>query len=255
MNIIGIIPKPVAMLAVLAALWMSGACATQPTLAEAATEPRSLEWDRDDEDDDTVDMRREAQQRLEWRHPDFSKQDKESLLHVQILGINDFHGQIAGGRRVANRPVGGATVLASYLAAAQTDANDPRLGDRTFIVHAGDHVGASPPESALLQDEPSITFLNLLANRYCRYDDRREAGALGPCQVLLLELEHARPQRLLADEVRLDPIRHLAHAELVAQASLLGGRKMPVVRDVALQVGQPLARKGRSQQLSPAALA
>jgi 5'-nucleotidase len=35
--------------------------------------------------------------------------------------------------------------------------------DHAFIVHAGDFVGASPPNSGLLQDEPSVDFLNLLA--------------------------------------------------------------------------------------------
>jgi 5'-nucleotidase len=167
-----IIPKPVGLLALLGALCISisGACTIQPALAEASGERASLEWDRDDEDDDTIEMRQDAGRRLEWKTPDFHEREKESLLHVQILGINDFHGQISAGRRVANRPVGGAAVLAAYLKAAQQDANDPELSDRTFIVHAGDHVGASPPESALLQDEPSIGFLNLLANRYCRFD-------------------------------------------------------------------------------------
>jgi hypothetical protein len=30
-------------------------------------------------------------------------------------------------------------------------------------------VGASPPNSALLQDEPAISFLNLLANEHCHH--------------------------------------------------------------------------------------
>lgn len=169
-----IIPKPAALLALLGALCISisGACVIQPALAEATGERASLEWDRDDEDDDTIELRQDAGRRLEWKAADFHERDKESLLHVQILGINDFHGQISAGRRVANRPVGGAAVLAAYLKAAQQDASDPELSARTFIVHAGDHVGASPPESALLQDEPSIGFLNLLANRYCRFEGR-----------------------------------------------------------------------------------
>lgn len=37
-----------------------------------------------------------------------------------------------------------------------------------MLIHAGDAVGASPPESALLQDEPTIMFLNMLANDSCR---------------------------------------------------------------------------------------
>lgn len=92
MSIDNTIPKPFVLLAVAAALWMSGACATHPALAGASDEPRSHEWDRDDEDDDTIEMRQDAGRRLEWRIPEFLKGEKDSLLHVQLLGINDFHG-------------------------------------------------------------------------------------------------------------------------------------------------------------------
>ena len=53
-------------------------------------------------------------------------------------------------------------MLASYLEAAADQADGP-----AFIIHAGDHVGASPPNSALLQDEPSVGVLNTLANKWC----------------------------------------------------------------------------------------
>jgi 5'-nucleotidase len=86
---------------------------------------------------------------------------------AKVLGFNDFHGQLEQGRVVAGRPAGGAAVLASYLKAAQLG-----IEDQTLIVHAGDHVGASPPASALLKDEPSIQFLNLLANAACTHEDR-----------------------------------------------------------------------------------
>jgi 5'-nucleotidase len=110
-------------------------------------------------------VRAQAEQRVGWR--DDRAPACPSPVAVQLLGINDFHGQLSTGRRVANRPVGGAAVLASYLKAASQG-----LEDRTVIVHAGDHVGASPPASALLQDEPSISFLNLLGNGYCGYEHR-----------------------------------------------------------------------------------
>jgi 5'-nucleotidase len=51
-------------------------------------------------------------------------------------------------------------VLAAYLEAAARG-----FEGRTFIVHAGDLVGASPAASAVLQDEPSIMFLNILATQ------------------------------------------------------------------------------------------
>ena len=86
---------------------------------------------------------------------------------AKLLGFNDFHGQIEKGKLVSGRPVGGAEVMASYLRNAQAG-----IEDQTIIVHAGDHLGASPPASALLQDEPSIQFLNLLANGSCTYGDK-----------------------------------------------------------------------------------
>ena len=92
-------------------------------------------------------------------------------LRVKLLGFNDFHGQLEEGRRVANRPVGGAAVLASYLKAASAG-----MEAQTIIVHAGDHVGASPPASALLQDEPAIAFLDLLANDACGFTTRMAPG-------------------------------------------------------------------------------
>jgi 5'-nucleotidase len=109
---------------------------------------------------DSAEVRADAARTVLWK----SKEPKKSpVVKARILGFNDFHGQLPEGRRVSNRPVGGAAVLASYLRAAASD-----FQDRSLIVHAGDHVGASPPESALLQDEPSIQFLNALAN--CRCD-------------------------------------------------------------------------------------
>jgi 5'-nucleotidase len=80
---------------------------------------------------------------------------------VKVLAFNDFHGQLSS-KTVSNRPAGGAAVLASYLKRAKLG-----MADHTFIVSAGDFVGASPANSALLQDEPSIMFLNSLANQYC----------------------------------------------------------------------------------------
>ncbi len=75
-------------------------------------------------------------------------------LKVKLLGFNDFHGQLSTGKLVSGHPVGSAAVLTSYLNAAQAG-----IEKQTIIVHAGDHVGASPAASALLQDEPSIQWL------------------------------------------------------------------------------------------------
>lgn len=119
--------------------------------------------------EDTADnesaVRAAAEQRIYWhRNTVHGIAANRVSVKAKILGINDFHGQLSAGRRVANRPVGGAAVLASYLKTASAD-----MEGNTLIVHAGDHVGASPPVSALLQDEPSIMFFNTLANDKCTY--------------------------------------------------------------------------------------
>jgi len=97
---------------------------------------------------------------------------------IKLIGFNDFHGQLSTGKLVGTRPAGGAAVLASYIHAAEAQALDGSI-----IVHAGDLVGASPPVSALLQDEPSITFLNMLANSACKRNKMSRAcnvvGTLG----------------------------------------------------------------------------
>ncbi|MED4206269.1 bifunctional 2',3'-cyclic-nucleotide 2'-phosphodiesterase/3'-nucleotidase [Neobacillus mesonae] len=78
-------------------------------------------------------------------------------VHVQLLGINDFHGQLDYKTNVAGKPVGGIEYLAGYL--KEREATNPA---NTLMVQAGDLVGASRPVSALLQDEPTIRFMNEL---------------------------------------------------------------------------------------------
>jgi 5'-nucleotidase len=113
-----------------------------------------------------TETRDRAEQKITWRSPDSDRK----TIPLKLLSINDFHGQITAGLTVDGRPVGSAPVLAAYLKAAQAKAKG-----RTFIVHAGDHVGASQPQSALLQDEPGIMFFNMLGNDQCR-----TGGQYGP---------------------------------------------------------------------------
>ncbi len=82
-------------------------------------------------------------------------------VYVKILAVNDFHGQLPDGQKLNKVPAGSAPVLASYLRAA-ADADRAT----TFIALPGDVVGASPPESGLLLDEPALLFWNSLASRY-----------------------------------------------------------------------------------------
>ena len=81
---------------------------------------------------------------------------------ARILTINDFHGQLTPATS-GGRPLGGGAVVAAYLKAAAAERPGAAL-----IVHAGDLVGASPPASALLQDEPTVALFNLLGNERCR---------------------------------------------------------------------------------------
>ena len=82
------------------------------------------------------------------------KQSQTETFELQLLGVNDLHGQLDTYNASLN--AGGIEYLASYL--KQREAENPN----TLLVHAGDAVGASSPVSALLQDEPTITFLNEL---------------------------------------------------------------------------------------------
>ncbi|PAE44476.1 bifunctional 2',3'-cyclic-nucleotide 2'-phosphodiesterase/3'-nucleotidase [Bacillus sp. 7884-1] len=85
----------------------------------------------------------------------YAQYSLKNPVDVQLLGINDFHGQLDTFSTSLN--AGGAEYLAAYL--KQREATNP---DNTLMVHVGDSVGASSPVSALLQDEPTIELLNTL---------------------------------------------------------------------------------------------
>jgi 2',3'-cyclic-nucleotide 2'-phosphodiesterase (5'-nucleotidase family)/predicted AlkP superfamily phosphohydrolase/phosphomutase len=77
---------------------------------------------------------------------------------LSIIGLNDFHGQLEqtttpSDSLTAN--VGGAPQLASMF-----DEEADRLPGRTLLLSGGDNVGASPPNSALLEDIPAIDVEN-----------------------------------------------------------------------------------------------
>lgn len=96
-----------------------------------------------------------------------SSEPEEGAVAIKILGINDVHGHLSP-KQVAGRPAGGAAALVAYLHAASAGVED-----HTFIVHAGDMVGASPLSSSLMQDEPTIGILNTLANDACAHEEDR----------------------------------------------------------------------------------
>ncbi len=76
-------------------------------------------------------------------------------VHLQILAINDFHGNIAT-TSGAFGGVGRADFLAANMRAAEANA------DNSITVSAGDLIGASPLISALFHDEPTIEAMNLI---------------------------------------------------------------------------------------------
>lgn len=80
-------------------------------------------------------------------------------LELQILSINDFEGSLETRSR-DDRAIGGAAMLAAYLDEWQRRAE--ARGARSLRVHAGDKIGASPPISGLLQDEPTIMLLDAM---------------------------------------------------------------------------------------------
>ncbi|MFC5774245.1 bifunctional metallophosphatase/5'-nucleotidase [Ectobacillus antri] len=85
-----------------------------------------------------------------------NSQSDHRNIDVQLLGINDFHGQLTTVTKVNGREAGGVDYLAAYI--REREKQNPN----TLLVHAGDMVGGSPPISALLQDEPTINILNTL---------------------------------------------------------------------------------------------
>lgn len=95
-----------------------------------------------------------------WSDPSQYKND----IPVQILGINDVHGNInttgktwIGYRSYQN--AGNAARLAGYLNNAESDFKKKNPNGTTIRVEAGDIVGASPATSSLLQDEPTMHAL------------------------------------------------------------------------------------------------
>jgi 5'-nucleotidase len=76
-------------------------------------------------------------------------------VNLQILAINDFHGNIAT-TSGAFGGVGRADFLAANIRAAEAEA------DNSITVSAGDLIGASPLISALFHDEPTIEAMNLI---------------------------------------------------------------------------------------------
>jgi 5'-nucleotidase len=97
---------------------------------------------------------------------------KNEDQHVKLLAINDFHGNLlpptGSSGTIAIAPAtpgvsgsgtvaaGGAEYLSTHF--KQLGSQDPN----TFVVAAGDSIGASPLLSGLFHDEPTIEALNVM---------------------------------------------------------------------------------------------
>ncbi len=77
---------------------------------------------------------------------------------ISIVGLSDFHGQLDSTNMLfdgINAPVGGASLLATMFDQELASLPGPGL-----ILAGGDNVGASPPNSLLLEDKPAIDVEN-----------------------------------------------------------------------------------------------
>jgi 2',3'-cyclic-nucleotide 2'-phosphodiesterase (5'-nucleotidase family) len=85
--------------------------------------------------------------------------DGYDFTPVNIIGLNDFHGQLLPSATTLDAntavPTGGAAQLATMF-----DEEAAALPGQSLLLAAGDNVGASPPESALLKDIPAIDVEN-----------------------------------------------------------------------------------------------
>jgi 5'-nucleotidase len=90
----------------------------------------------------------------------FFHRASQVAVELQILAINDFHGNIATtgewGPDGSEQPVGRADFFAAHIDQAEANASN------SILVSAGDLIGASPLISGLFHDEPTIEAMNLI---------------------------------------------------------------------------------------------
>ena len=83
-----------------------------------------------------------------------------NLVDVQVLAWGDYHGQLDPVNATIDRltiPSGGVANIGAYWKEAK--AKNP---NGTIILSDGDNVGATPPNSAFLNDDPTINAMNAL---------------------------------------------------------------------------------------------
>ncbi|WP_410789403.1 bifunctional metallophosphatase/5'-nucleotidase [Kribbella sp. C-35] len=87
---------------------------------------------------------------------------KPTHSQIQLLAINDFHGNLepatGSSGNINGTPAGGAAYLATHLKEMRAAAK--AKGQDSVTVAAGDLIGASPLLSAAFHDEPTVEALN-----------------------------------------------------------------------------------------------
>ncbi|MFI0467385.1 bifunctional metallophosphatase/5'-nucleotidase [Saccharopolyspora sp. 5N102] len=87
----------------------------------------------------------------------------EPTTEVRLIAFNDLHGNLeppAGSSGKVTLPdggtvdAGGAAFLATHVARLRAEKSN------SLVLSAGDNIGASPVNSALFHDEPTVEFLN-----------------------------------------------------------------------------------------------
>ena len=94
--------------------------------------------------------------------------DRAKTTEIQILGLNDFHGNLepptGSGGRIGGTEAAGNAGGVEFLA---THVRDLRATNpNTLFVSAGDLIGATPLISALFHDEPTIEAFNQMGLDY-----------------------------------------------------------------------------------------
>jgi 5'-nucleotidase len=87
------------------------------------------------------------------------RQARDRVVDLQILALNDFHGQlepVPPSSSQGTPQLGGVAHLATLVRQHRAE------NARTVFVSAGDLIGASPLISALFHDEPSIEAFNMM---------------------------------------------------------------------------------------------
>jgi 5'-nucleotidase len=83
--------------------------------------------------------------------------NRPGSVDIQLLAINDFHGQLpVPSVKAGVTPTGGIEYVGSYV--RTLEAENPN----TLFLSGGDLIGASPLVSALFHDEPTIEAMNSL---------------------------------------------------------------------------------------------